>query len=69
MADKKISELTEDTSPESTDMLELLVDPAGTPDNKSAQLATILGASAGAGVNLVKNSPGQIVVDGAEPQW
>lgn len=41
MADKKITELTLTTSPVASDLVELCVDPGGTPDNKKATLTTI----------------------------
>lgn len=68
MADEKVTDMVEETAPASTDLVEVVVDPAGSPDNKKLTLGTLLGAD-GAWVNLIKNSPGQIVTDGAEPQW
>jgi len=68
MADEKVTDMVEETAPASTDLVEVVVDPAGSPDNKKLELGTLLGND-GAWVNLIKNSPGQIAVDGAEPQW
>jgi len=68
MADEKITDMVEETAPASTDLVEVVVDPTGSPDNKKLEIGTLLGND-GAWVNLIKNSPGQIAVDGAEPQW
>ena len=68
MADQKLRELTETTAPVSTDLLYSVVDPGGTPLDRKVDVGTLLG-NLGAWQNLVKNSPGQIPVDGAEPQW
>lgn len=68
MADQKLTELGELLDPISSDLMYLVEDPGGSPLSKKASIGTILGAD-GAWVNLVKNTPGQIVTDGAEPQW
>ena len=68
MADQKLRELTETTTPVSTDLAYLVVDPGGTPLDRKVEIGTLLG-NLGAWANLAKNSPGQITVDGAEPQW
>ena len=68
MADQKLRDLTETTTPVSTDLAYLVVDPDGTPLDRKIEIGTLLG-NLGAWVNLAMNSPGQIVVDGAEPQW
>ena len=71
MADQKLRELTETTTPESTDLAYLVVDPDGTPLDRKVEIGTLLG-NLGAWQNLIKNSPGQIYgagKDGAEPEW
>ena len=68
MADQKLRELTETTTPVSTDLLYSVVDPGGVPLDRKVELGTLLGIL-GAWQNLIKNSPGQIVTDNAEPQW
>lgn len=62
------AEIVATTAPLSTDLAMLVVDPAGTPLTKKAELRYLLGAGL-PGCNLIKNSPGQIPIDGAEPQW
>lgn len=42
MADKKISELTEKTTPVGTDLVEIVDDPAGTPISKRSTLANLI---------------------------
>ena len=71
MADQKLRELTETTTPVSTDLAYLVVDPDGTPLDRKVEIGTLLG-NLGACVNLAQNSPGQIYgggIDGTEPQW
>jgi len=68
MADQKLRELTETTTPVSTDLAYLVVDSDGTPLDRKIEIGTLLG-NLGAWHNLAMNSPGQIVTDGVEPQW
>jgi hypothetical protein len=68
MAEQEVTELTEETTPIGTDMVYLVGDPGGTPVDRKLVLWRLLNAY-GAGINLIKNSPGQIVVDASEPQW
>lgn len=71
MADQKLRELTETTTPVSTDLVYTVVDPGGTPLDRKLEIGSLLGND-GAWVNLIKNSPGQIYTvakDGAEPEW
>lgn len=41
MADKKITDLTEDTSPSAEDLIETVNDPAGTPASKKVQIGNL----------------------------
>lgn len=71
MADQKLRELTETTTPVSTDLAYLVVDPDGTPLDRKVEVGTLLG-NLGAWVNLAMNSPGQVYgagKDGNEPEW
>jgi len=68
MADEKLRDLTETTTPVSTHLAYLVVDPDGTPLDRKVEVGTLLG-NLGAWCNLAMNSPGQIVTDGVEPQW
>ena len=71
MADQKLRELTESTTPVSTDLVYAVVDPDGTPLDRKVEIGTLLG-NLGAWVNLAMNSPGQIYgagKDGNEPEW
>ena len=68
MADTKVTGLSENTAPLSTDLAYLVDDPSGTPASNKITLANLLGMGY-SGVNLICNSPGQIVTDEAEPQW
>jgi hypothetical protein len=68
MPDQKLTELTATTAPLSTDLFYLAKDPSGVPLSRSVEGRYVFGSGGAAG-NLIKNSPGQIVVDGAEPQW
>ena len=61
-----VQDLTQMTAPLGTDVLPVIDDPAGTPASQYIEIGDLLGEF---GVNLAMNSPGQIVVDGAEPQW
>lgn len=58
--------LTQMIAPLGTDILPVIDDPAGTPASQYIEIGDLLGEF---GVNLAMNSPGQIVTDGAEPQW
>jgi hypothetical protein len=69
MADQKLTDLTEVTAIDPTDLAYLVNDVGGTPTSKKASWSTLLGGSENIGGNLIRNSPGQIVTDGAEPQW
>ena len=71
MADQKLRELTATTTPVSTDLVYLVIDPDGTPLDRKVEIGTLLGLL-GAWVNLAMNSPGQIYgagKDGNEPEW
>ena len=71
MADQKLRELTEATSPVSTDLVYAVVDPSGTPLDRKIEVGTLLG-NLGAWCNLAMNSPGQVYgagKDGNEPEW
>lgn len=71
MADQELTDLTETTTPVSTDMAYLVIDPGGVPLDRKVEVGTLLG-NLGAWVNLAMNSPGQIYgagLDGATPQW
>jgi hypothetical protein len=68
MPDQKVTELTPTTAPLSTDLFYLAKDPSGVPLSRSVEGRYVFGSGGAAG-NLIKNSPGQIVTDGAEPQW
>ena len=59
MADQKLRELTATTTPVSTDLVYLVIDPDGTPLDRKVEIGTLLGLL-GAWVNLAMNSPGQI---------
>jgi len=54
------------TAPLGTDILAVIDDPSGAPAVQYIEVGDLLGDF---GVNLVCNSPGQIITDGAEPQW
>jgi hypothetical protein len=72
MADQKVTALVEETAPLTTDILYIVDDPAGVPVSKKVTVLNAFDAglkSVQGGTNLIKNSPGQIAVDGAEPQW
>jgi hypothetical protein len=45
MADQKITQLTEDTSPSATDLVVTVKDPSGTPTNKKVQIQNLLPAT------------------------
>lgn len=69
MADQKLTALTELTALDPTDLAYIVDDVGGVPTSKKIEWGTVLGGSENIGGNLVRNSPGQIVTDGAEPQW
>jgi hypothetical protein len=70
MPNQKLTELTELTALTADDLIYVVNDPDGTPASRSAAISLLLGGTLGTyGGNLIKNSPGQIVTDGAEPQW
>jgi hypothetical protein len=68
MADQKLTALTEETAL-SPDNLFYYVVASGTTSEKITTTTLHGGGTLGQGGNLVRNSPGQIAVDGAEPQW
>ena len=47
MADQKVSALTAEASPASTDLLYVVTDPAGTPTSKKATIEAVVAAAAG----------------------
>jgi len=69
MADEKVTAMTPQALIDPTDLLHTIDDVAGVPDNLSLTLSLLLGGEQNIGGNLARNSPGQIVTDGAEPQW
>lgn len=69
MADQKVSDLAENAAPLSVDLLYLVDDPDGAPADHKLPVGTLMGGSQALGGNLIRNSPSQIVTDGAEPQW
>lgn len=71
MANVTIGGLVADTTPSPTDLVESEKDPAGVPASKKVTHADLVGGVLQNCImqNLIKNSPGQIAVDGAEPQW
>ena len=42
MADEKVTDMVEETAPASTDLLEVVVDPSGSPDNKKATIGNVV---------------------------
>lgn len=68
MPDQKLTALTATTAPLSTDLMYFAKDPSGVPLSRSAEYRYVIGTG-DARNNLIQNSPGQIVTDGAEPQW
>ena len=68
MADQKLTALAAITDPISDDIVYIVDDPGGAPVSRKTEVRYIVGTG-DARNNLVQNSPGQIVVDGAEPQW
>ena len=69
MADEKVTAMTPQTLVDPTDLLHTIDDVAGVPDNLSLTISLLMGGGQNIGRNMVKNSPGQIVTDNAEPQW
>ena len=55
MADKKITELTEDTAPSMTDLVPTVKDPGGTPLSRKVQITNLLALMQGNIINLVNN--------------
>ena len=56
MADKRITELTEDTSPTLDDLIVTVTDPGGTPVTKKVTLANLLAALQIGYLNIPQNS-------------
>ena len=67
MADKKISELTEKTTPVGTDLVEIVDDPEGTPTNKKTKIRDLVAKTLGVNsqadnYTLVLSDAGKAVV-------
>lgn len=66
MPDQKISGLTADTAPTGDDLLVLVNDPAGTPGNKKATVAAVVGAMIASGeATLSTHTPNNLSLE----QW
>jgi hypothetical protein len=51
MADEKVTQLTEDTTPSLTDLVYTIKDPGGTPLDKNVQIVNLLALGGGGGAD------------------
>lgn len=58
MADQKLTELAEETSPEGTDLVYVVTDPDGTPVSKKVRLENLPGAGGGGGGDSIETVDG-----------